>query len=186
MEGDHAAGCGIVDDVITLLEFTLMTTYFRFRGIIYRQAFGTAMGSPVSPLVADLYMEYLEETAIAAAPLNCKPRLWKRYVDDILEVIKKQAVGELTEHLNSVDGTGSIKFTYESEDEKRMPFLDILIVRKPNGQLRLLVYRKKTHTDQYLNFASHHPLQHKLSVVRTLLTRCSRIITEETPLNSSH
>ena len=137
------------------------------------------MGSPVSPLVADLYMEYLEETAIAAAPLNCKPRLWKRYVDDILEVIKKQAVGELTEHLNSVDGTGSIKFTYESEDEKRMPFLDILIVRKPNGQLRLLVYRKKTHTDQYLNFASHHPLQHKLSVVRTLLTRCSRIITDD-------
>ncbi len=63
-----------VDDVIILLEFTLTTTYFRFRGVIYRQAFGTAMGSPVSPLVADLYMEYLEETAIAAAPLNCKPK----------------------------------------------------------------------------------------------------------------
>jgi hypothetical protein len=57
-----------VDDVIELLEFTLTTTYFRFRGQIYHQKFGTAMGSPVSPLVADIYMEYLEQTAIASVP----------------------------------------------------------------------------------------------------------------------
>lgn len=167
-----------VEDVIELLEFTLTTTYFRFRGQIYRQKFGTAMGSPVSPLVADIYMEYLEQTAIASVPLHLKPKLWKRYVDDILEVINKQAVEELTDHLNRVDDTGSIKFTYETEAEKMIPFLDMQIVRKEDGHLKLLVYRKKTHTDQYLNFNSQHPLQHKLSVVRTLLTRCSRIVTE--------
>ena len=54
------ATCLEVEDVIELLEFTLTTTYFRSRGQIYRQKFGTAMGSPVSPLVADLYMEYLD------------------------------------------------------------------------------------------------------------------------------
>jgi hypothetical protein len=84
----------------------------------------------------------------------------------------------LTEHLNRVDDTGSIKFTYETEAEKMIPFLDMQIVQKEDGHLKLLVYRKKTHTDQYLNFNSQHPLQHKLSVVRTLLTRCSRIVTE--------
>lgn len=41
------------------------------------------------------------------------------------------------------------------------------------------MYRKPTHTDQYLNFQSHHPIQHKLGVVRTLMDRCNRIVTEE-------
>jgi len=76
-----------------------------------------------------------------------------------------------------VDETGSIKFTYESEVDKMVLFMDMLIVRK-HTRVKLLVCRKKTHTDQYLNFASHHPLQHKLSVIRTLLDRCSKVVSE--------
>ena len=44
--------------------------------------------------------------------------------------------------------------------------------------MRLLVYWKKTHTDQYLNFTSHHPLHQKLGVIKTLLDRCNSIISE--------
>ena len=43
-----------VEDILELLEFILSTTYFTFRGQLYRQKFGTAMGSPVSPLVANM------------------------------------------------------------------------------------------------------------------------------------
>ncbi|XP_072050071.1 uncharacterized protein [Amphiura filiformis] len=46
-----------VDDVMEILAFALTTTYFSFRGQVYQQKFGTAMGSPVSPIVANLYME---------------------------------------------------------------------------------------------------------------------------------
>ena len=38
---------------------------------------------------------------------------------------------------------------------------------------------KKTHTDQYLQFTSHHPLHQKLGVIRTLLDRNELIVTEE-------
>jgi len=48
-----------------------------------------------------------------------------------------------------------------------------------HGNIKLLVYRKKTHTDQYLNFVSHHPLHQKLGVIRTLLNRCENVVTEE-------
>ncbi|XP_072046610.1 uncharacterized protein [Amphiura filiformis] len=136
---------------------------------MYIQQFGSAMGSPVSPIVSNLFMEWLEQQAIHTAPLDCKPKLWKRYVDDILEVIQKRSVDKLTRHLNQVDTTNSIKFTHETEQENQIPFLDTLIVKKPDGSIKLLVYRKKTHTNQYLNFQSHHSLQHKLGVIRTLL-----------------
>jgi len=73
--------------------------------------------------------------------------------------------------LNSLDATGSIKFTYEVEQDGKLPFLDILLKRTDSGGLKLCIYRKPTHTDQYLNFSSHHPVEHKLSMVRTLLER---------------
>ena len=52
-------------------------------------------------------------------------------------------------------------------------------MRKEDGLVKLLVYRKPTHTDQYLKFDSHHPLSHKLSVVRTLVHRCFSVVTDK-------
>ena len=45
--------------------------------------------------------------------------------------------------------------------------------------MKLLIYRTKSYIDQYLDFSLHHPLQHKLIVVRTLLDRCPQAVTEE-------
>ncbi|XP_014676727.1 PREDICTED: uncharacterized protein LOC106816618 [Priapulus caudatus] len=149
------------DDIIELLTFVLMTTYFKFRDQIYNQKFGAAMGSPVSPIVANLYMEWLETEAIATAPADLKPKLWLRYVDDTLEIIKSGTVQQWTEHLNSIDSTNNIKFTYEEELDQKIPFLDTLIHKREDGSLKLTVYRKKSHTDQYLNFNSHHTVNPK-------------------------
>ena len=102
------------------------------------------MGSPVSPIVANLYMEHLEQKALSTAPDSCKPRLWKRYVDDILEIVKNDGIQQLTDHINQVDETHNIQFTYEVEKEGSIPFHDILITRLPGGNIKFSVYRKPT------------------------------------------
>ncbi len=168
-----------VDDIIELLGLVLNTTYFVFRGQIYKQKFGAAMGSPVSPIIANLFMEDLEQKAIATAPDHCKPKFWKRYVDDVASAVKRGQSENLKDHLNTIDPTDSIKFTYEEETNGCMPFLDTLMKHEDDGSISFTVYRKPTHTDQYLNFKSHHPLHQKLGVVRTLLDRCETVVTKK-------
>ena len=84
----------------------------------------------------------------------------------------------LNDHINSIDQTQSIKFTYEAMEDNAIPFLDAHLMIKEDGTIGAKVYRKKTHTNQYLLFGSMHPLTHKLSVARTLLDRCQSIVTD--------
>ena len=63
-----------------LVRIFLKSTFFSFKGVLYENVEGIAMGSPFSPVVANLYMEAFERSAIGSFPL--KPKWWKRFVDD--------------------------------------------------------------------------------------------------------
>jgi hypothetical protein len=67
----------------------------------------------------------------------------------------------------------------ELEENGSIPFLDVLINRKEDGNLGHVVYRKKTHTENYLHASSHHHPTQKLGVLNTLATRAIRISDEE-------
>ncbi|XP_033757687.1 uncharacterized protein LOC117340038 [Pecten maximus] len=69
----------------------------------------------------------------------------------------------------------SIKFTMEEMHADKIPVLDTLIIRRDNGSLTFSVYRKPTHTDQYLKYDSHQSLEHILGVIRTLTHRANTI-----------
>lgn len=106
-----------VMEIMELLTFIAIWTYFQYKGTIYRQKEGFAMGDPLSAVISSFFMEDFEGRAIETASQEYKPTFWKRYVDDILEKIKRGCAQELTEHLNMVDATGNIKVPCEEEKE---------------------------------------------------------------------
>ena len=154
-----------IRQITSLLEFCLRSTYFTFQNKYYEQIEGTAMGSPISPIVANLYMEDLETKAIQTAPHS--PAFWKRFVDDTFVIIKSSHKQEFLDHINSIDH--NIQFTSEeSREDGFMPFLDMLIIPQEDGRFNTIIYRKCTHTDMYLQWDSQHPISSKRSVVGTL------------------
>ena len=158
--------------IMDLLEFCLRSTYFTFREKFYEQVEGAAMGSPISPIVVNLYMENFETRALQSSPNP--PLLWKRFVDDTFVTLKKGHREEFMTHLNSVDK--NIEFTSEEPGpEGALPFLDILITPDDEGRLNTSVYRKPTHMDQYLHWGSLHPISSKYSVVGTLHHRAKTV-----------
>ena len=134
------------------------------------------MGSPVSPIVANLFVEWFEEQALAT--FRAELQLWKRYVDDTGVAIEEVLLEEFSTYFNSIHP--DIKFTREKEDdEKCLPMLNVKTQRGDDGRLSFAVYRKPTHRDQYLQFDSNQPLQHKLAVIRTLHHRAQILCTTE-------
>ena len=108
-----------------LLEFCVKNTYFQFRGTIYEQTEGLAMGSPISPVLANLYMEEFKQRAMGH---RNSPRLWKRYVDDTFVIIRSRSLTPFLDHLNSLQ-PGVICFTHEVEKDNTLPFLEVLVTR---------------------------------------------------------
>ena len=161
-----------IDDIILLLEFCLKNTYFSFQGQFFEQVEGAAMGSPVSPIVANSLYGVLR----GKSPKHCTPppRFWCRYVDDTFVIHKEANKQGFLQHINSVDP--AIKFTVEdNKEDGSIPFLDTIVKPEVDGSLSITVYKKPTHTDQYLQWDSHHNLSAKFSVINTLSHRAQTV-----------
>ena len=73
-------------------------------------------------------------------------------MDDTCVVLPANKVADFHQHLNSIET--SIQFTVELEKERKLPFLDVLLIRNTDVSIDTSVYRKPTRTDQYLSFLS--------------------------------
>ena len=109
-------------EVMQLLKLVLKNCVFTFQDKFFKQLHGAAMGSPCSPVVANIYMEYFENLALGPElPVPVKD--WKRYVDDVFSIIPKGNRNQMLQYLNSIDP--HIKFTIEQPNgEGGIPFLD--------------------------------------------------------------
>jgi hypothetical protein len=157
-----------IDDIIKLLRFTLSNNYFKR----HVQSNSRLMGSPVSPIVANLCVEKIEERAFNQT--DTPPKKWFRFafVDDVFSIIKKHAITNFHNLLMNAIDPHINYFSIEKEQNGQLSFLDTIVTRNNAdlSSLKINVHRKPTHTDRYLDYNSHHDKQvkqHKISTART-------------------
>ena len=136
---------------------------FQFNGQLYQQTDGVAMGSPLGPLMASVFMCHLEEK------LGLIPQLYKRYVDDTLA--RMPSADASADFLSTLNGLHpSLTFTMELPVDNKIPSIGIEIVK--NGiKLETQVYRKPTNTGLLLHFQSHTDKRYKDSLLKTIIHR---------------
>ena len=164
------------DEVMQLLKLVLENCVFTFQNKFFKQLHGTTMGSPCSPVVANIYMEYFENMALGPGNSLYQSRTGRGYVDDVFSIIPKGSWDKMLQYFNSIDP--HIKFTIEQPNkEGGISFLDTF--PKPQGEdIAVAVYRKPTHTDRYLDFHSSHPVLAKRAVVRALMDRAENVCSD--------
>jgi len=142
------------------VKFVLSSTFFSFNNNCYKQIFGTPMGSPLSPVIADLVMQDLELSAIRMLPINLP--FYYRYVDDIILTAPSESLDQILHVFNAQHKR--LQFTIETEIDKRISFLDLTFINK-DGKLIFDIFHKPTFSGRYLSYYSHHPVNHKKGVI---------------------
>ena len=129
-----------------LLNLYTKSVHFTYDGNIYVQNDGVAMGSPLGPVLANIFMVELERSVIPT--LMDKMKCWTRYVDDTLCYIKTDSIDYVLKMLNGFHR--NIQFTYEVETDSKISFLDVLVIRDSSNNINTTVYQKSTNNDIYL------------------------------------
>ena len=128
------------------------------------------MGSPLGPLLANVFMCHLEEEL---SDNGLIPSFYKRYVDDTLAIMP--GVDAAENFLDVLNGLrASIHFTMELSNNDSIPFIGTLITKNSN-KLETKVYRKPTNTGLLLHFQSHTDLRYKRCLIKTMAHRAKEL-----------
>ena len=163
------------DEMKQLLETCTKEMHFSYNGTIYRQIDGVSMGSPLGPVIANIFMVELEKTLVPQLEENV--RLWYRYVDDTFTMIRKGCVEAVLDRLNGFHP--SIKFTFEKESNDSIAFLDVKVIKKIDGSFDTDVHRKPTDTNVYVSWEAFAPRAWKTGTLKGLVRRALTICSTE-------
>jgi hypothetical protein len=159
-----------------LLKLMMERSYFQFEKKFYKQIDGTAMGSPASPAIADLVMTTLLDTIMPS--LEGKVLFVRKYVDDLILAVQSEEVENVLNIFNEYHH--AIQFTIEREVNGRIPFLDMLLVRKEDGKVETEFYVKPLASGRILNFNSCHPMHLKMNVAENMVRRMFDLTSSDT------
>ena len=138
------------------------------------------MGSPLGPVLANIFMVELENQLIPKT--GDKVLLWERYVDDTFTFIKKIEIESVKELLNSFHP--DIQFTHEIEADSKISFLDVSVERNLDGTFHTSVYRKKSDTNLYINWEAFAPKAWKIGTLKGLIRRAFVVSSDENRMNN--
>lgn len=162
-----------ITEIINLTKMTLSQNYFEYNGDFYTQERGLAMGSPLSSIMADIFLNHIENNYILnnqKNPLVKNIVYYHRYVDDILCLFNgnTRQIDILTKFFNNIHP--NIQFTAEIEQSNQINFLDLSIIKIDNKH-QFKIFRKPTTTDQIIHNSSNHPISHKHAAFHSLIHR---------------
>ena len=150
------------DVFIELMNIATTSVEFSFNNKLYKQINRVAMGSPLGPALANIFVGYQEEKLFID---NNQPLIYFRYVDEL-------NCNRFLKQLNSLHQ--SLNFTHEKEVNGKLPFLDVL-VEKSNTKFLTSVYRKPSFSGQYNRWDSFGPKSRKNNLIGTLVHRALEI-----------
>ena len=143
-------------------------TVFNFNSKFYKQIDGVSMCSPLGPVLANIIMTELESTLVKELVDKSLVKLYMRYVDDTLLLVKDKDINYIQKLLNSFDK--NIKFTVDTFPDGKVHFLDIKVDKNHTD-----IYYKDTHTGQYTSFHSQTPWRLKTAWIQALFHGANKI-----------
>lgn len=146
------------------LMLLLDNCYFSYENTFYKQIFGSPMGSPISPVLANMVMELLETEVLKK--LNFVPVFYTRYVDDIILCIPTNRIEDTVTEFNKFHHR--LQFTTELETNNQIAFLDVMLIRQEDGSIKTDWYHKETWSGRYLNYNSSLPKIYKTNTISIL------------------
>ena len=151
-----------IEQTLYLLEIILRQNYFQYNNQFYQPNKGIAMGSPISGTLAEMYLQYLEETHKKHYLENRDIIYYKSYVDDLLIIFDHRKTNEnaIRNTINNIDE--HLQFKISIEENKITNYLDLSINRNHNS-VELNIYKKPTYVGVTIHFSSNHPYDYKLA-----------------------
>jgi hypothetical protein len=157
--------------IITLAKAVLTQNYFTFQNKIYQPDKGISMGSPISSIIAEIFLQHFEDKYIKQLLYTKNVVLYTRYIDDILIIYDTQKIrvhhSTITMHINQIHENIILNPTYEHNTN--INYLDLTIAWKPT-RLEIDIFCKLTTTDTTISFCSNHTIQHKMAAFRYHIT----------------
>jgi hypothetical protein len=163
-----------------LIEVIINQNYFEYNGRFYKPKQGVAMGSPISGVIAEIYLQHLEKTYIKHCLEDKEIIYYNRYVDDIIIIYDgtKTEEDKIENQLNSIHQ--NLKFNGTEDKHNQINYLD-LTIRHDKKDLTVYIYRKPTMSDVTIHFTSNNPMEHKLAAYQYLFHRAYNLpITKQT------
>jgi hypothetical protein len=153
-----------------LIKDTCSKTAFMFDGKIYEQIDGVSMGAALGPVLANIIMTELERKVVDQLMDSGKIKFYARYVDDTLLLVKPEDIDDILHKFNNFHQ--NLEFTVDTFEECIPHFLDLEI--HPDG---ISIYRKDTHTAQFVHYESFTKWNHKVAWIRSLIFRAKKLCT---------
>jgi len=159
--------------LMALLSFVMENSYLSFKDCVYHQIDGTAMGTSVAPIYANIVVYMLERDTVRE--MGADLRIYRRFLDDIFAFIAGARAAEFQQRLNSL--TPKLRFEFAS-DPHEAAFLDLHIYKgsrfTTSGVFDLRVHQKKMNLYLYIPFRSFHTAAAKRAFIQTELMRYIR------------